>query len=459
MKNSRPLLYIVSFVVLLSIGSIIFFQSREGANEGVHNTPVKRLDTAPMAQQTNFKNNERNILQVNSLAMGETIKNHLRNDPSVYLIKHDKKTESHYQKNEVVVKFKAELTEQEIAQISNEIHGRRIDKLNSTMIFQSNTLTTEELIGFFKKKNNVKFAEPHYLYMQNQIDLPNDLLYQEHYQWNFPVIRTEEGWRISKGNEEVVIAVVDTGVDLDHPDLKQRLTKGYNVLEDNDFPDDDNGHGTHVAGIIASETNNSEGVAGLTWYNKIMPVKAVGAEGYGTSFDIAKGIVWAVDHGADVINMSLGNYQSSSLLKEAVNYAYDQNVVLIAAAGNENTSRPSFPASYPQVLSVAAIDNTGKRAPFSNFGDFIDVTAPGDLIASTYFNQQYASLSGTSMASPHVAGLAGLLLSVNPKLTNKEVKEIIENTAYDLGMLGKDFDFGSGLIDVKRALEEAQKRR
>ena len=112
-------------------------------------------------------------------------------------------------------------------------------------------------------------------------------------------------------------------------------------MEENHFADDDNGHGTHVAGIIASETNNQEGVAGLTWYNKIMPIKAVGVEGYGTSFDIAKGIIWAVNHGADVINMSLGNYQSSSSLKEAIDYAYNRDVVLIAAAGNENTSRPS----------------------------------------------------------------------------------------------------------------------
>ena len=387
--------------------------------------------------------------------MGETIKNHLRNDPSVYLIKHDKNTESHYQENEVIVKFKTEPTQQTLNR-SKEINGKMLKKLNSTIIFQSDTLSTSELIDFFNKQANVEFVEPNYLYMQNQMDLPNDLLYQEQYQWNFPIIRTEEGWGISKGNENVIIAVIDTGVDLNHPDLKKRLTKGYNVVEKNHFADDDNGHGTHVAGIIASETNNREGVAGLTWYNKIMPIKAVGVEGYGTSFDIAKGIIWAVDNGADVINMSLGNYQSSSLLKEAIDYAYNQNVVLIAAAGNENTSRPSFPASYPQVLSVAAIDYTGNRASFSNFGDYIDVGAPGNLIASTYLNQQYASLSGTSMASPHVAGLAGLLRSVNPDLSNREVMDIIENTAYDLGMPGKDFEFGSGLIDIQHALKTVQ---
>ncbi|RTR31151.1 peptidase S8 [Robertmurraya yapensis] len=305
----------------------------------------------------------------------------------------------------------------------------------------------------------VEFAEPNYLYLQNQIELPNDLLYREQYQWNLSAIQAEAGWDITKGDEHIIIAVIDTGVDLDHPDLRRRLTNGYNVLLNNNFPDDDNGHGTHVSGIIASETNNHEGLAGVTWYNKIMPIKAMGAEGHGTTFDIAKGIYWAADHGADVINMSLGNYQHSSLLKEAIDYAYSKNVVLIAAAGNENTMQPSYPAAFPNVLSVAAVSNTGQRAPFSNYGDYIDVAAPGVQIPSTYFNQQYAALSGTSMASPHVAGLAGLLLSVNPNLTNQEVIDIIKNSTYDLGIPGADNEFGSGLINVKNGLEAAQSKR
>lgn len=173
----------------------------------------------------------------------------------------------------------------------------------------------------------VEFAE--YLYLQNQIGLPNDLLYREQCQWNLSAIQAEAGWDITKGDEHIIIAVIDTGVDLDHPDLRRRITNGYNVLLNNNFPDDDNGHGTHVAGIIASETNNHEGVAGITWYNKIMPIKAMGVEGHGTTFDIAKGIFWAVDHGADVINMSLGNYQHSSLLKGAFDYAYSKNIVIL----------------------------------------------------------------------------------------------------------------------------------
>ena len=453
MKNPKSSLLILSIFVLLSIGSMILFSNRS-TKDHASETPDERFIT-PIANSEKIENDSP-ILHINSLAMGETRKKHLRKDPSVFLIKHDDKSESHYRKNEVAVKFKISPTKKDLDRIVNEINGLNLKKLNSTIIFSSYKLTTSELIEFFKGQAIVEYAEPNYLYLQNQIDLPNDLLYQEQYQWNFPVIQTEGGWDITKGIDDTVIAVVDTGVDLDHPDLRKRLTNGYNVIEDNDFPDDDNGHGTHVSGIIASETNNREGVAGITWYNKIMPIKAVGVEGYGTSFDIAKGIIWAVDHGADVINMSLGNYQTSSLLEEAIHYAYDQNVVLIAAAGNDNTSRPSFPAAYPQVLSVAAIDYTGGRASFSNYGEYIDVTAPGYQIASTYFNQQYASLSGTSMASPHVAGLAGLILSVNPNLKNRDVMDIIENTTYDLGVSGRDIDFGNGLIDVQKALQRAQ---
>jgi thermitase len=451
-KIPRSLLVTISILFVFSVGLLFLFQNTRNA-QNQDETP-NRFNT-PITRVQNVEN-ERNVLQINSLSMGETIKNHLRNDPSVFLIKHNEKNESHYIKNEVTVQFKLHPTTQDLDRMVREINGNIIKNLNSTIVFHSNQLTTLEMIEYFNKHANVEFAEPNYLYLQNQFGLPNDVLYREQYQWNLPVIQAEAGWDITKGDKHIIIAVIDTGVDLDHPDLKKRLTNGYNVLENNNFPDDDNGHGTHVAGIIASETNNREGVAGITWYNKVMPIKAMGAEGYGTTFDVAKGIVWAVDHGADVINLSLGNYQPSFLFKESLDYAYDHNVVLVAAAGNEDTSQPSYPAAYPQVLSVAAVSHTGQRAPFSNYGDYIDVAAPGVQIPSTYFNQQYAALSGTSMASPHVAGLAGLLLSVNPDLTNREVMNIIKNTTYDLGIPGTDSDFGSGLIDVKNALEAAQ---
>lgn len=462
---------VISSVIILSVVSIFLFrnaeevQSPQVENSSLNTRNTVRLNNA--GQRFNDANTarvqnvetERHVMHINSIAAGETIKDHLRKDPSVFVIEHNEhkdKNESHYNKNEVTVSFKNQPSEQEIQSLANAIKGSILRKLDTTIVFRSSTMTTKDLIDFFNNQENVDFAEPNYLYMQNQIGLPNDLLYTEQYQWNLPVIQTESGWDLTRGDESIVIAIVDTGVDLNHPDLKNRLVEGYNVIENNNYPDDDNGHGTHVAGIIASETNNREGVAGITWFNKIMPVKAMESKGYGTTFDIAKGIIWAVDHGADVINLSLGNYQPSSLMKEAVTYAYEKNVVLIAAAGNDNTDQPSYPAAYPEVLGVSAVSYNGTRASFSNYGDYVDVAAPGVQIPSTYFNQQYAALSGTSMASPHVAGLAGLLLSANPKLRNSQVMNIIKDSAYDLGEQGDDRDFGSGLIDIRNALDSVK---
>ncbi|OCA84214.1 peptidase S8 [Bacillus sp. FJAT-27225] len=380
----------------------------------------------------------------------------LEKDPEIALIYHNEKDASHYVHDEVVVDFLSEPSQQKLGQIKEDINGILLKKLNSTYIFKSRTMETRELLTYFAKRNDIEFAEPKYFLMQNDIPIPNDVFYREQYQWNLPVIGAEKGWSISRGSEDVTIALIDTGVDLDHPDLKNRLVRGYNVLSDNNDPDDDNGHGTHVAGIIASETNNGEGVAGITWYNKIMPIKAMGKEGYGTTFDIAKGIYWAVDHGAQVINMSLGNYQPSRVLKEAIDYAYRKDVVLVAAAGNDNSRQPTYPASYPQVLAVSAVDHEGVRAEFSNYGTYVDIAAPGVYIPSTYFLNRYAALSGTSMAAPHVAGLAGLIRSENPKLSNREVIRVMQRSAIDLGTKGKDAQFGSGMIDMNKALTLAR---
>jgi thermitase len=450
-----PLLFIVTVVSIQLLKDEKNSPSPRPAPQPIQNN--NRFNVINTVRVQNEKNKP-HTLQINSIEAGETIKDHLRHDPSIVRIKHNAKDESHYHHDQVTVKFKSHPSDTDLEQMLKDISGKVLNNLDTTIVFQSDRLETSELIAYFSKRENVEYTEPVYIYLQNQLNLPNDILYTEQYQWNLPVIQTEAGWDVTRGNEKVVIAIVDTGVDLNHPDLKNRLTKGYNVIENTNFPDDDNGHGTHVAGIIASETNNQEGGAGITWYNKIMPIKAMGPEGYGTSFDIAKGVIWAVEHGANVINLSLGNYQPSKLMKDAVKYAFDRNVVIVAAAGNDNSNQTSYPAAYPEVIGVSAMDYTGMRASFSNYGDYIDVTAPGVQIPSTYFNQQYAALSGTSMATPHVAGLAGLIFSANPKLSNHEVINIIKNTAYDLGTPGDDFEFGHGLIDVKEALDAARKK-
>ncbi|PLR77416.1 peptidase S8 [Bacillus sp. V3-13] len=453
MGRTKSLFAAGSFVFLLIVTSALLLQEDDPRQE--RQTTPRINASGQLRVLQNKRGNPLNAININNIQIGEDITTRLNNDPEIKTIYHNNQDTSHYYDHEAAVDFISEPSAEELDQIASDIEGSMVKHFNSTYVFRSENRDTAELLEYFKKRENIEFAEPHFILLQNELNIPNDLIYRERYQWNLPVIGTEQGWDISRGNKRIKIAIVDTGVDLDHPDLRNRLSEGYNVLENNDNPDDDNGHGTHVAGIIASETNNREGTAGVTWYNKVMPVKALGAEGYGTTFDIARGIFWAVDHGADVINLSLGNYQRSEVLEEAVKYAYNHNVVMVAAAGNDNSNQPSFPAAYPQVLSVSAVNYDGNRADFSNYGDYIDIAAPGVYIPSTYVHNQYVALSGTSMAAPHVAGLAGLILSANPELSNREVMNIIKTSAIDLGLKGKDDNFGNGLIDVNNALQSA----
>jgi thermitase len=360
----------------------------------------------------------------------------------------------HFKEHEVIVKFNGDPSIDQIKSMERTIDGRMVREMGPVHLFRSNSLTTKQLMKYFQDQTAIEYVEPHYIYITNEISVPNDLLYQE-YQWNLPIIRTEQGWDITRGKKEVVIAVVDTGVDLDHPEFKGKLVEGMNFIDSSKKPYDDVGHGTHVAGIIGAATNNGEGIAGITWLNKIMPIKVLDSSGSGNTYDVAQGIIWAVDHGAKVINLSLGNYAEAQFLHDAVKYAYERDVILIAATGNDNTDQPGYPAAYPEVFAVGATDDSAQLASFSNYGSYVDVTAPGVSIPSTYPENQYAALSGTSMASPHVAGLAGLIRSAQPELQNKEVMELIRATSDDLGSEGHDPYFGQGQINVASALQEA----
>ncbi|MFC5467124.1 S8 family peptidase [Cohnella suwonensis] len=370
---------------------------------------------------------------------------------------------SHYAVDEIVVKFRKLPTERQLLQLRKELDLTVVRHTGRTFVFRSKKHETKALKAYFKEKWNPEYAEPHYMYLTNGETpaaeggtefVPNDTFYSE-YQWNLPEIATVNGWNVTKGSKDVVVAVLDTGVQSDHPDLKERIVEGVNIVDPSAPPEDDVGHGTHVAGIIAAEINNNEGVAGMTWYTKIMPVKVLDSTGAGSTYSVAEGILWATDHGAQVINMSLGNYAEAEFLHDALKYAYERGVVIVAASGNDNTDRPGYPAAYAEVIGVSATDADETRAEYSNYGDYIDVAAPGTSIPSTYPGSQYAALSGTSMASPHVAALASLVKSAKPSLTNAQIAELLRRTAKDLGTKGKDNDFGYGQIDVRSALQAA----
>jgi type VII secretion-associated serine protease mycosin len=428
-------------VVLFAL--FVFFGRPERGQAPSHRT------APPAAQGTQVR---ANFTKINNIRQVDEARNKLDNSEHIVTIHHNSKSKSHYMKREVTVKFNHSPSADELASILRQIDGWHKARHNNTFIFKSNTRSTDDLISFFSKRKDVVFAEPNFLLLPNAV--PNDTLYPN-YQWNMPMINMERAWDITKGSGDVIIATVDTGVDMRHPEFQGKLVQGYNVLNGSNNPNDDNGHGTHVAGIIAARTNNGEGVAGMNWNSKIMAVKGIGADGSGSSLDIAQGIVWAADHGASVINMSVGNYHPSSALHDAIQYAYSKDVVMVAASGNDNTAQPSYPAAYPEVMSIAAVDSGGKRASFSNYGSQVDIAAPGVDIPSTYIMSDYAALSGTSMACPHAAGLAGLIRSANPTLTNEQVMKVMRTSAHDAGDAGWDQQYGYGIIDVARALEMA----
>jgi len=307
-----------------------------------------------------------------------------------------------------------------------------------------------QAIRAFKSSPYVEYAEPNYITCISET--PNDPYWGS--QWGMTKIEAPAAWDITTGSGSVTIAIVDTGVDLVHPDLSGKLVSGWDFVNDHDDPQDDHGHGTHVAGIAAAMTDNGTGVAGLSWDAEIMPIKVLNDSGKGENKDVAEGIRHAAEHGANIINLSFGGPEFSELVEDAVEYAHDLGCVVVAATGNDDPS-VNYPARYPEVIAVAATDSSDQRASFSNYGPEVDVAAPGVGIRSTYWwgGSTYGWLNGTSQASPHVAGLAALIWSVNPGLSNTQVESIIKQTADDLGAAGRDNYYGFGRINARRALE------
>lgn len=373
----------------------------------------------------------------------------------------DRGTKDNYMPTEVLAMFSNDLSDAMVQQMSKDINGQLVRKNSRhTYIFRSKTLPLDQVVTYFKNKGAV-ISEPLTRVRPNEIrtsdrvvEQPNDVFYSSN-QWNLPLIKADKAWQINTGDPKIKIAVIDTGVDLNHPDLEGKLTEGMNMLDPSEPPQDDNGHGTHCAGIIAARTNNLEGIAGVDWGSKIMPIKAMDAEGSGTAVDIADGIYWATDHGANVISLSLGEYSDSDYLHQAIRYAYDKGVAIFAAMGNDGISDPSYPAAYPEAIAVAANDENSETASFSNYGPHTSVTAPGVAIPSTYPDRRYVALSGTSMATPHVAGVAGLIKSINPSLNPDAMRKILQDTADDLGPKGHDDYYGYGQINVAKALQAA----
>jgi thermitase len=307
-------------------------------------------------------------------------------------------------------------------------------------------------------------------YVVHTMFIPNDPYYSAPYptskygniaQWAAQFIGAEQAWDSTMGDPSIIVAIVDTGIDADHPDLTGKVVLAKNFVR-GERVSDSFGHGTHVAGIAAAQTNNGTGIAGICGGCSLMSVKVLGADGSGTISDVASGIAYATDQGARVINLSLGSSSRSTIMRDALDYALSNNVLPVVAMGNSNTNNVGDLAYWYSALSVGAVDQQGAKASFSNFGLQTDVTAPGVAVLSTMptypvtlttqygYQMNYDALSGTSMATPAVAGLAGLILSKNPALTATQVKGMIESSAGDAASFNLTSGFGP--VDAPAAI-------
>lgn len=307
--------------------------------------------------------------------------------------------------------------------------------------------TMKDYIRELKEQPEIVRVEPDYRLTHFYTPNDSELYLQSHHE----NIETEKAWNKTKGSSDVIVALIDDGIDLYHEDLEENIISPYDIVEGSDETIPLGEHGTHVAGIIAGEIDNYSGGAGIAPKTKIMPLNVFEGDGAYSS-DVIEAIYHAVEHDADIINMSLGSYNYSWLYQEAIDYAHDAGLVIVAAAGNEETDEPAYPASYDHVVSVASTTPWDSPSYFSNYGPTIDVSAPGSYIYSTLPYDKYGEMSGTSMASPVVAGIAALIKANEPNLTGDQIVKRLIETADDLGEKGKDDDYGYGRVNAAKAV-------
>jgi thermitase len=387
---------------------------------------------------------------------------------------------SNYVPSQVLVKFKPSTSTWAKAALLSLFKTKvlqRVPGLDLYLVQTPEDLDVRDISGVFERSPDVLYAQPNHIY-EAQVT-PNDMYFGYQYALfnkgqeisyipGSPQgqpsadIKAPTAWEETTGDENVLIGIIDTGVDLGHPDLKNKVVgPGWDFVNNDASADDDHGHGTMVAGIAAAETNNFEGIAGVAWNARILPVKVLDASGFGTDVMVIQGIQYALDHGAKILLISWSQPEPSPALEAILKTAYDNGVVIIAAAGNGST-KVAYPAAYEKyVCAVAATDYNDQRCVFSNYGLEIDVAAPGFQIFTTYPVSlsngfpPYKSQDGTSMAAAHVAGLSALIRSLKPALTPAQVLSILRYSADDVNASvypGRDDFLGYGRINMEKAL-------
>jgi thermitase len=375
-------------------------------------------------------------------------------------IAYDAERDAYYVADELVVGLEPSAPAALASEVMRWVsHSREpVSPLGASVLRLDRAMDAESIRELLLTLPGVRYVERNYL-----VFACNDPMLSQ--QWGLTRIQASQAWAIAAPQRTVYIAIIDTGVDANHPDLSQRMRRnsngtvyGYNAQLNNANTNDFHGHGTHCAGIAAAQTANGVGIAGVagTAPVQMMPVKVLNDQGFGTMSDVARGITWAADNGAHVLSLSLGGTAGTQQLADAVNYAWNRGCLVVAAAGNNGSNAPFYPAFYENALAVAASDPDDRLTNFSQYGAWVDIAAPGSNILSTLPSNAYEAWSGTSMACPHVAGAAALIWSCAPNLTNQQLRLALENNAdpvqpYWFGGIGD----GKGRLNLHRALQAA----
>ncbi|WP_238335120.1 S8 family serine peptidase [Kribbella amoyensis] len=362
-----------------------------------------------------------------------------------------------YDPHTVLVKFSAKASAAARSTVLAKHNSRQAATLaTSDYVTVSSNDNAPDLLKKLRAEPSVELASLNYV--RKAAATPNDEYYRVD-QGYLSTIRMPQAWDLSKTAGAQTVAVLDTGVDGGHPELSGRVYTGYNAFNGSTNANDDRGHGTMVAGIIAANTNNARGIAGVAWNAKILPVKVLDDHGRGSDSSVVAGINWAASHGARVINMSLGGASYNAVMHDAVKKAVAKGIVVVASSGNDYDSTPNYPAAFPETISVGATDNNGALTTFSSWGDTVDIAAPGWNILSTgpraltdpdYL--PYWGGSGTSFSAPMVAGVAAMLRNKYPSWTPAQVEAQLKATARDAGPRGADLYYGAGILDAANAL-------
>jgi len=323
-----------------------------------------------------------------------------------------------------------------VADVATRTHLLRVDPGEETAAMAR--LARDPAVAFVERNRLLPPAE-----------MPNDPVVSYH----VTTVHLPEAWDLAHGDPTITIAILDSGVDATHPDLAAQLLPGWNFWDNNGDTHDVFGHGTEVAGVASATTDNETGVAGAAWGCTLLPVRVTNSDGYASLFAILQAVTWAVDSGARVINLSFEGIHSSTALASAFAYARGHGCLVVAAGGNSGVYDAT--ADQPNVLSIAATDAADDHPAWASLGPYIDLAAPGVAIRTTARGGGTATVSGTSFASPLVAGIAALLLSAAPDLTPAELEAVLESTAADLGAAGRDATFGAGRVDAAAALAAA----